>query len=187
MKRARGQHGRCHPWTANQVALLVREWGELGARSLVAKLRPHTWTAVRQKAIALRLPLGVPQGRATANQLSKLLGIDRGSVGPLMEQLGVAARNAYPGRAGAKRCQRKHYNIAEAVDAFRAHEALESSADAARRLHANRSTLRLRAIRAGLLTGPRAKLTPEQWNALAAVPRYTPIARVLFAITREAA
>lgn len=115
-KRAR------YPWTSEELALLVREWGAIGARALLRKLRPHSWIAIRRKAVRLGLPSGIPQGCASLEALAKRAGISRTPFARILEESGVLIRNVYPGCTlpsyQRRYSQRRYAEVDEALEAF---------------------------------------------------------------------
>jgi hypothetical protein len=169
MKRARGQHGASHPWTPEQSALLIREWGELSSRGLREKLSPHSWIAIRARAKRLGLPMGVPQGRATVHRMEELFGFDEKTIRALLERAGLAARLSYPSQGRPPRSPWRHYDLEEARAIIEQHLRAETTTEAAARLGLHANTMRQRARRAGLVTQrARVRLPPETWNQLAA-------------------
>lgn len=163
-----------HPWTSEQVALLVREWGVLGSRALLRALRPHTWVAIGRKADALGLPHGIPQGCASLSALAQRCGISYQSFVRILEDAGVQVRNVYPAHKSGRPSyaprvsQRKYAEADEAVEAFERWLSRETLQQAVARLGISLHTLYARARRAGLYgDGSPVRLRPEQWDALA--------------------
>lgn len=168
-----------HPWTSEQTALLVREWGVWGARALLRALRPHSWVAIRRKADRLNLPQGIPQGCASIAELARRCGISAKPLAKILEAAGVQVRNVYPShKHGAKSysprvCQRRYAETDEALAAFARWLRAETLPDAVQRLGSKRETLYRRARRVGLYgEGKPLRLLPEQWDALA-IPGHT--------------
>ena len=168
------RHKKRHPWTPEQVALLVREWGVWGARALLRTLRPHSWVSIRRKADRLGLPRGIPQGCASIAALARRAGISAQPFAAILEAAGVRIRNVYPSHkhgqpAYAPRgCQRRYAETDEALAAFARWLRAETLPDAVARLGSSRQTLYTRARRVGLYgDGRPLRLLPEQWDALA--------------------
>lgn len=163
-----------HPWTSEQTALLVREWGVWGARALLRALRPHTWVAIRRKADRLNLPQGIPQGCASLAALARRCGISPQSFARILEDAGVQVRNVYPSHKNGRPSyvprvsQRRYAEADEAVEAFERWLSRETLRQAAVRLGSSPHTLYARARRAGLYgEGKVLRLAPEKWDALA--------------------
>jgi hypothetical protein len=110
------------PWTPEELALLVREWGAIGSRALLRKLQPHSWVAIHSKAKRLGLPLGIPQGCASLDALAKRAGMSREPFARILEESGVLIRNVYPGDRvpsyQRRYSQRRYAEVDEALEAF---------------------------------------------------------------------
>lgn len=169
-----------HPWTPEQVTLLVREWGVWGARALLRALRPHSWVSIRRKADRLGLPRGIPQGCASLAELARRCGISAKPLARILEAAGVQVRNVYPGHThgltsyAPRACQRRYAETDEALAAFSRWLRSETLPSAAARLsNSSRFTLYNRARRLGLYgEGKPLRLLPEQWDALATAPPF---------------
>jgi len=113
---------RKHRWTAEQLAVLVREWGAIGARALHRKLQPHSWIAIRRKAARLGLPSGIPQGCASLGALARRAGLSYVPFARILEEAGVQIRNVYPGCAlpsyQRRQSQRRYAETDAALAAF---------------------------------------------------------------------
>lgn len=113
---------RKHRWTAEQLAVLVREWGAIGARALHRKLQPHSWIAIRRQAARLGLPSGIPQGCASLAAIARRAGISYVPLVRILEASGVQIRNVYPGRTMPsyvrRQSQRRYAEVDEAIAAF---------------------------------------------------------------------
>lgn len=68
------RYGRVR-WTVQEVEILRREWGEIGVRSLRAKLPGRTWCGIRQKAHDLGLEFGIPQGKVSIKEGARRAGL----------------------------------------------------------------------------------------------------------------
>lgn len=185
------RHKKRHPWTPEQVALLVREWGVWGARALLRTLRPHSWVSIRRKADRLGLPRGIPQGCASLAELARRCGISAKPLAKILEDAGVQVRNVYPGHALRPRAprtsQRRYAEADEAVEAFEQWLGRELLRQAAVRLGSSPHTLYARARRVGLYGDGRPLwLLPEQWNALA-LPGYAHTSALVAAFKAVAA
>ncbi|MDP3278604.1 MAG: hypothetical protein Q8Q09_25670 [Deltaproteobacteria bacterium] len=169
-KRRHGQHGTCHRWTQAQITYLTREWGEMSQRNLARELAPHTWYAIRERAKRLGLHMGVPQGRETLNTLAPEFGVDPVTLRKILREAGVQRVRVYPLRRHYGRSCRYHYERDDARDAFDAWLALETLAEAARRMGVSYQWLRKRAL---LTTSKQdgtnfARRAPTEWDELAA-------------------
>lgn len=82
-------------WTREELATLRREWGELGERTLRAKLPGRTTTAIYGKARELGLD---PQscGREGFRQAARRLGVDDLAVRKLIAEAGMTLGMAAP-------------------------------------------------------------------------------------------
>ena len=183
-----------HPWTSEQVALLVREWGVWGARALLRTLRPHSWVSIRRKADRLGLPRGIPQGCASLAELARRCGISAKPLAKILEDAGVQVRNVYPGNAhgltsyAPRVSQRRYAEADEAVEAFERWLTREMLRQAAVRLGSSPHTLYARARRAGLFgEGKPLHLLPEQWDALATAPPFVRTPKLVAAFKAVAA
>jgi hypothetical protein len=143
-------------WTRAEVATLRDGWHEYGPRGLKARLPGRTWFAIRQKAEALGLPSGVPQGCESLYACAQRTGFHLATLRRVLAAGGVRVRVRYPAaRSGA----RHHYHYVErdeadaAVAAWLATETVRSAAKA-RGMHP--SSLRHVLLRSGVTTlGPK--------------------------------
>lgn len=83
-------------WTQEQIQTLRMEWHELAARSLAAKLRPHSWIGIREKACQLGLPFGVPQGYESINEAERRTGFSRRVIKKLIANHDILVHHRYP-------------------------------------------------------------------------------------------
>ena len=80
-------------WTQEEDAVLRREWGEVGQRSLKKKLRGRSWRAIYRRACNLGLPQGLPQGSVALSRAAEILGLcGPQSVEALARRQGVPVR-----------------------------------------------------------------------------------------------
>jgi hypothetical protein len=82
-------------WSAREVETLRREWGEVGQRVLCQKLRPRSWIAIIQKAYAIGLPFGIPQGWASIKEAAERSGFHRSQIVKICRRNDVQIR-LYP-------------------------------------------------------------------------------------------
>jgi len=123
-------------WTEAERAVLLREWHEVGQRTLRAKLPGRSWVAIRDKARVLGLPAGVPQGHASVASLARRLGYTHVTLRRLLAEHGVALKTLY--RSGSRRgrpgraCPRRYVELDAAEAACAARAATETIHGAAR-------------------------------------------------------
>jgi hypothetical protein len=110
-------------WTAADDALLAQEWQNASAAWLTRRLG-RTWSGVRNRAVALRLPLGVPRGCVSIEQARRQLGLSYGTVERAVAFAELKARRWYPGtgQPGHRRAHPKRWydrdDLVEAVDRY---------------------------------------------------------------------
>ena len=179
IKRPRGVKRTHHPWTPEQLATLVREWNEVGARTLLAKLRPHTWTAIRLRASALGLA-ALPQGLVSISRLAERFGVSRDLLQLIVSRASVRVRSTYPNRYPPHVRRLVSWHLVDEFDARKAFEAWlrrETPQEASARTGVASHTLWLRARHAGLVVPRRrTRLEPAQWDVLANVRPYARVA-----------
>lgn len=93
-------------WTRDEVVILRREWGEVGERTLRAKLPGRTARAIYAKASDLGLP---PQsdGRESLEAAARRLGVDELAVRKLVAEGGFTLGLAAPLAARERRYARR--------------------------------------------------------------------------------
>lgn len=130
------KRGQDHPWSPQELRVLTLEWHLITQRELQAKLRPHSWTAIRLRAIKLGLPMGCPQGYESIERSAKRHGYDTKTWRRILTELDVSLRPAYsarPARSQRKKFQRLIVEIDEANEAARKYDRLETTGSAAKR------------------------------------------------------
>lgn len=95
---------RLRRWTAKEITLLRREWGELSVGSLARKLR-RSRDAVTQKAIALGLSTA-PQGWVSITAAARHLGVNPRTVHALCQRHGLKVRARTLRSTGPQRIHR---------------------------------------------------------------------------------
>lgn len=130
--------GSCRPWTAEENAYLMREWGDTGLRVMCARLR-RTRAAVCHRARDLGLrtgPGGVPAGYLSVSALSRRSGYPPRRVQRVLAEANVRLYQT----DGLEPARFYHKLYADADDALEALEAYdrwlretETPSEAARR------------------------------------------------------
>lgn len=106
-RRAKPSRHKCR-WTAFEVRVLTRHWGELAPRLLRARLPGRSWLGIYRRAQSLGLRTGVPQGWVSLCRAANLLGYSHASV---VRALAARARVAVRTNPCRRRCLRadRHY------------------------------------------------------------------------------
>lgn len=145
-------------WTKEEIALLVREWHDVGCRTMRRKFPHRTWRAISRKAYDLGLPMGIPQGHVSLAEACRILGVsDHFLLTMYSKHSTTGAKPVYPGTSGSPgrvmKTQRRYVDLDEARAVMERYFALESVNGAARR-HGIPSVTLLRWVRlAGLCEG----------------------------------
>lgn len=165
-------------WSAEELAVLRREWHEVSAVTLKPKLPRRSWIAIRRKAVEIGLPLGIPQGRASVSSIARRCGVDPETMREILEWGGVQVAIVYTSRNSVwpgRHDRRRHVDIDDALNAFARWLRAEHAEQAAARLGTTGYRLRERAQRAGVNVKDKrvVRLSPEQWDRLHAIPPYT--------------
>lgn len=90
-----GVSRRPRRWTREEKKILRAEWGEVGERTLRAKLPGRSTASIVQKAKALGLPPQIA-GRDTIPACARRLGVNRRTVLRLISDAGAQTRRAAP-------------------------------------------------------------------------------------------
>ena len=172
-RRARGQHYTLHPWTPAQHATLVRSWGEVAARTLTERLRPHTWTAIRLRARQLGLPGGPPQGCVSVATAARRCGLSEPTLLRVCAWAEVPVQQVYPaagtGWRERRHSRRRYVDELDVIAAVERWLRAERASHAAARLGVPHAWLWCRARAEGLVVPRRVtRLDPERWDELAA-------------------
>lgn len=140
-------------WTTTEDAILRREWGELGARSLRQILPGRTACAAALRGRVLGLP-PQGQGRDSVSSAAVALGLDYGQVRDLARDAGMRLDPLVPVPV-ARRAHPKREADAEALaEILRQRDGRTQTARAWDRAHgASHDTSRRRLARAGLSVG----------------------------------
>lgn len=103
-------------WTAAEVRTLEREWGEVNARTLRAKLPGRTWCAIAAKAEERGLAARVPQGYLSLRASAGALGYDPDTLARLLARHGVRVRRQHGTSRMARAWGGRPVRIADASD-----------------------------------------------------------------------
>lgn len=170
------------PWTPEDVATLVREWGELSPRTLREKLG-RTAGAIARKAWDLRLPdHAAAEGCVTAHVACRRLGIHHPTLRALLRECGIDEGRAAPLRLAPARYRHRSIDAVAAGDLLAVRDARTitlgawCSREARCCQHVRRRAVRFGVLqRAAVARGPLLRYPVAMLESvIAATPPYAP-------------
>lgn len=181
-QRARRRSRRKCRWSAVELAILTREWGEVSERVLMRKIPGRTWDGIKKKAV--RIGLASPsQGLVSIEEASRITGVHYRQLRAILTAESVQVTEMVRMYGSGKGHYRWHrVRPDEAMAAVVAHDNRRASrltcAEAAARCGTDRVTMR-RAIRAlaavrpveGLRDGAPWSIAPEDADEAMAMRR----------------
>lgn len=128
-------------WTREELCLLRNEWQELTPRTLAAKLKRHTWAAIRERASRLRLGPSKPQGFESLHQASRRTNYSRLTLRRILDAHGIESRSPYAKVHAHGKTVVRYYDPDDVDAAIAAELRLESITYAATRFGMSRYKL----------------------------------------------
>jgi hypothetical protein len=112
-------------WTAAELGVLRREWGDVGERTLRAKLRGRSWTGIAQQARAMGLP-SPTQGLVSIKAAAAHIGLHPITLRSILDAAGVQVVRhvrASPRNASNQgRCRWRRVDLERATEAVEAYD-----------------------------------------------------------------
>lgn len=81
-------------WSPQECSILRREWGDVGKRTLLSKLKGRTWSAVLNKSFELGLR-DQQQGRVSITEAARRAGFCLPTLRTILEAQGVKVRRVW--------------------------------------------------------------------------------------------
>lgn len=144
-------------WSEEELSILRFEWQFASKRELMWRLPGRSWAGIVQRAAALRLPFGVPEGFVSITDAAESLGFHVATLRSILAWAGVPVLRTYTGARKRQRSKlrsvvRWHVDLDRARSAVERWLSSETPESAARTRGLCGVTLRAWLLRAGLIS-----------------------------------